>query len=114
MRDATEHAKTGSYEQAVPVLQVKDVKKSLAWYGDVLGFAGDPFPPTPPHSFAMTRGQAEIMLQCSDTPRGGRDPNGADPEFLWSVYLRVAGTGILDVAASVAKHTPLLRGPERM
>jgi hypothetical protein len=38
----------------------------------------------------------------------------SDPEFLWSVYLRVAGTAVLDVAAAVEKKAQLLRGPERM
>jgi catechol 2,3-dioxygenase-like lactoylglutathione lyase family enzyme len=105
-----------SYQRAVPVLQVANVEASVRWYVDVLGFTLDTFPKSPPYSFAILRRDgAEIMLQCADEPRktssSARVP---DPEFLWSVYLRVDGTAILDVAADVEKKTRLLRGPERM
>jgi catechol 2,3-dioxygenase-like lactoylglutathione lyase family enzyme len=100
------------YERIVPVLQVTDVEASRRWYAEVLGFSGDTFPDAPPYTFAiLRRDAAEIMLQCGE-PR--TSAGGADPEFLWSVYLRVAGETILDLAAAVAKKTPLLRGPERM
>ena len=32
----------------------------------------------------------------------------------WTVYLRIAGDGLLDLADSVRQATPLVRGPERM
>lgn len=100
-----------TFQRAVPVLQVADVARSVRWYGDVLGFAAETFPPAPPYSFAiLTRDGAEIMLQCGDPPR----PGAADPEFLWSAYLRTLGTAILDLAAAVGAKTPILRGPERM
>jgi hypothetical protein len=55
------------------------------------------------------------MLQCADEPRvASSSERKSDPEFLWSVYLRVAGTVVLDVAAAVEKKAQLLRGPERM
>ena len=55
------------------------------------------------------------MLQCSDEARAERSSaRESDPEFKWSVYLRVAGTAVLEVAAMVEKGAPLLRGPERM
>jgi hypothetical protein len=55
------------------------------------------------------------MLQCADKPRlASSSERKIDPEFLWSVYLRVAGTGVLDVAAAVEKRAQLLRGPEKM
>jgi catechol 2,3-dioxygenase-like lactoylglutathione lyase family enzyme len=104
------------YQRAVPVLQVVDVEKSLKWYRDVLGFAPDPFPEIPPHSFAMLRKDgAEIMLQAARSPRRDSSPGGGpDPELLWTVYLRIAGSQILEVAAEVGKKAPVLRGPERM
>ena len=104
------------YQRAVPVLQVVDVARSMRWYREVLGFAGGGFPEDPPHTFAiLTRDGAEIMLQCASAPRGPR-PAGAtsDPEFLWSVYLRVGGAAILEIAAEAGKKAPILRGPERM
>ena len=104
------------YQRAVPVLQVANVETSLRWYVDVLGFKPDAFPSSPPYSFAMLRRDgAEIMLQCADEPRvTSSSERKSDPEFLWSVYLRVAGTAVLDVAAAVEKKVQLLRGPERM
>jgi catechol 2,3-dioxygenase-like lactoylglutathione lyase family enzyme len=105
-----------AYQRAVPVLQVASVETSLRWYVDVLGFTPDAFPKTPPYSFAILRRDgAEIMLQCADEPRvASSSERKADPEFLWSVYLRVAGVEVLEVAAAVEKKAQLLRGPERM
>jgi len=106
-----------SYQRAVPVLQVANVETSLRWYADVLGFAANPFPKSPPYSFAILRRDgAEIMLQCADdeTDGAGSPQRLADPEFRWSIYLRTSGTAILDVAAAVGKKAKLMRGPERM
>ena len=105
-----------AYQRAVPVLQVANVATSLRWYVDVLGFTPDTFPKTPPYSFAILRRDgAEIMLQCADEARAA-DPSErkSDPEFLWSIYLRISGATVLDVAGAVEKKAKLLRGPERM
>src|SRR6185436_11931015 len=98
------------YQRAVPVLQVANVETSLQWYVNVLGFTSNTFPSTPPYSFAILRREgAEIMLQCADEPRvASTSERKCDPEFLWSIYLRVAGTEVLDVAAAVEKKAQLL------
>ena len=50
-----------------------------------------------------------MMLQ------GGTSSRPADAkEEGWTVYLRIAGDGLLDLADSVRRATPLVRGPERM
>jgi len=104
-----------SYRRAVPVLQVADVDESLRWYVDVLGFTPDPFPEKPPYSFAiLRRDEAEIMLQCTHGRGSANSARAPDPVFVWTIYLRVDGTGILDVAADVEKRARILRGPERM
>lgn len=105
-----------TYQRAVPVLQVVNVETSLSWYIDVLGFTADTFPQSPPYSFAiLRRDEAEIMLQCAEQPRTvSYSERGADPDFVWSVYLRVAGTSVLEVANAVEKKAQLLRGPEQM
>jgi len=55
------------------------------------------------------------MLQCASELREEHSRERArDPEFLWTVYLRITGTAILDVAAAVEPKAQLLRGPERM
>ena len=97
-------------ERAVPVLQVADVGRSMAWYATVFGFEPDPFPKDPPHGFAILRRDgAEMMLQAGETARP-HDPK----EEGWTVYLRVAGDGLLDLAESTRRVTTLVRGPERM
>ncbi|HVO94152.1 MAG TPA: VOC family protein [Terriglobales bacterium] len=104
------------YQQAVPVLQVANVETSLHWYVEVLGFKPNTCPQNPPYSFAILRRDgAEIMLQCSDEGRAESSLiRKSDPEFLWSVYLRVAGPAVLEVAAAIEKKAQLLRGPEQM
>jgi hypothetical protein len=73
--------------QAVPVLQVADVGVSVLWYRDNLGFSADPFPPSPPHQFAILRhGETELMLQ-RHAERPGRTPK----PYRWDVYLRLEG-----------------------
>ena len=97
-------------ERAVPVLQVADVGRSIDWYVAAFGFEPNPFPNNPPYAFAILRRDGvEIMLQRGASSR----PNDVREEG-WSVYLRVAGDGLLDLAESVGRVTALVRGPERM
>ena len=44
-----------SLTQAVPLLRVADVTRSIEWYRSILGFVADPFPAQPPHEFAILR-----------------------------------------------------------
>jgi catechol 2,3-dioxygenase-like lactoylglutathione lyase family enzyme len=98
------------FERAAPVLQVADVGRSIDWYVATLGFDPDPFPKNPPYAFAILRRDgAEIMLQGEESPR----PPDAKEDG-WTVYLRIAGDGLLELADSVRRATPLVRGPERM
>ena len=98
------------FDRAVPVLQVADVGRSIDWYVATFGVEADPFPPKPPYGFAILRRDSiEMMLQHDDQPLSA----GASDEG-WAVYLRIAGDGLLDLARSVRRSTPLVRGPERM
>ena len=101
------------YQRAVPVLQVASVETSVRWYAHVLDFTPNTFPEVPPYSFAILRRDgAEIMLQCAEgMPSSARK---SATELVWSIYLRVYGEAVLDVAAVVARKTKILRGPERM
>ena len=97
-------------ERAVPVLQVADVGRSIDWYAAAFRFEADPFPKSPPYAFAILRRDgAEMMLQASESSR-----LGAVNEEGWSVYLRIAGDGLLSLAESARRVTALVRGPERM
>jgi uncharacterized glyoxalase superfamily protein PhnB len=74
-------------KQAVPLLRVADVARSILWYRENLGFVADPFPPVPPHAFAMLRqGTAEIMLR-----RGAATARPDVRPYDWDLYLRLEG-----------------------
>jgi hypothetical protein len=94
---------------------VADVARSIAWYACVLGASADPFPDSPPYSFAiLRRDNVEIMLQCAGEDIAKPPTAPIRPQIGWSVYLRLEGGRLLALAEAVQPHTPLLRGPERM
>jgi catechol 2,3-dioxygenase-like lactoylglutathione lyase family enzyme len=98
--------------RAVPVLKVLDVGRSIAWYSSVFGFTADPFPDSPPYSFAiLCRDGAQIMLQGIEEAGDQRRPSSVHSE--WDVYLRVHGGNLLALAEAAKERTALLRGPER-
>jgi len=104
-----------SINRAVPVLQVADVAKSIAWYAGVLGFSGDPFPERPPYRFAiLRRDNVELMLQRGPNDVTELRGTPSPPRVGWAVYLRLEGGQLLALAEGVRRQTPLLRGPERM
>jgi hypothetical protein len=81
----------------------------------VLGFKPNPFPETPPYSFAMlTRDDAEIMLQHAPAAQCADVNETINTDYGWAIYLRVTGEEILDLAAAIGQTASLLRGPERM
>ena len=98
--------------RAVPVLKVWDVGRSIDWYSSVFGFTADPFPDSPPYSFAiLCRDGAQIMLQGSEDVAEQQRPSSVHSE--WDVYLRVHGGNLLSLAEAAKELTVLLRGPER-
>jgi len=97
-------------KQAVPLLRVTDVARSIAWYRAYLGYVGDPFPPTPPHEFAILRhGQTELML------RRGTPPDRPQPKpYDWDVYLRLEASPLREVFAAFSAKGIVTRRLERM
>ncbi len=96
--------------QAVPLLRVADVARSLAWYGGALGFAGDPFPESPPYEFAILRhGPVEIMLRCGQPPA-----RQAPRPYDWDVYLRLATDRFREVYAAFSARDIVTRRLEQM
>lgn len=95
---------------AVPVLRVADVARSIVWYRDMLAFAGDPFPASPPHDFAILRqGPVELML------RRGSPPSRPQPKQCdWDVYLRREGTLFREVYEAFKTRGIVTRRLERM
>src|SRR5262245_5301262 len=97
-------------KQAVPLLRVADVTRSIEWYRSTLGYAGDPFPATPPHQFAILRhGPSELML------RRGSPPVRSQPRpYDWDVYLRLENSRLREVFAAFSARGIVTRRLERM
>ena len=96
--------------QAVPLLRVADVARSIEWCRGTLGFVGDPFPASPPHAFAILRhGRAEMTL------RSGSPPARVKPRpYDWDVYLRLEGSRFRQVFAQFSTRGIVTRRLERM
>ena len=96
--------------QAVPLLRVTDVARSIEWYRSNLGFVGDPFPDKPPYQFAILRhGAVELMLR-----RGAALARPKPQPYDWDVYLRREGTRFQEVFATFQERGIVTRRLERM
>ncbi len=99
-----------SIKQAVPLLRVGDVARSMEWYRATLGFVGDPFPAAPPHELAILRqGQVELMLR-----RGSPTVRPNPRQYDWDVYLRREGDRFREVFAAFSARGIVTRRLERM
>src|ERR1051326_4018881 len=97
-------------KQAVPLLRVADVARSIEWYRGTLGFVSDPFPARPPHEFAILRhGQVELMLR-----RGSPPVRTTQRPYDWDVYLRREGARFREVFAAFNARGIVTRRLERM
>jgi catechol 2,3-dioxygenase-like lactoylglutathione lyase family enzyme len=95
--------------QAVPLLRVADVARSIQWYRETLGFVGDPFPASPPHAFAILRnGKTEMMLRRGSPARPQPRP------YDWDVYLRLEGGHFRELFAQFSTRHIVTRRLERM
>ena len=84
------------------VFLVGDIAATIRWYEANLEFKANPFPPAPPHAFAiLTRDDVVIMLQQLD---GYEKPDiyAKRAGGVWNVYIRV--TGILKFYFDVQEH----------
>jgi catechol 2,3-dioxygenase-like lactoylglutathione lyase family enzyme len=96
--------------QAVPLLRVADLSRSIEWYRSTLGFVGDPFPAKPPYEFAILRhGQVELMLR-----RGSPAVRPTRRPYDWDVYLRREGSRFREVFAGFSTRGIVSRRLERM
>jgi hypothetical protein len=97
-------------KQAVPLLRVVDVERTIAWYHDTLGFCGDPFPETPPYEFAILRhGPAEMMAR-----RGSPPVRAQSGQYDWDVYLRLEGSRFRELFSQLSARGIVTRRLERM
>lgn len=84
---------------SVPVLRVRDVTATVAWYRRHLGFSAEPFPETAPHEFAiMERDGVQILVRRSlDASRVTRARRGG-----WDLYIWADGVDLRRLQASFA------------
>jgi len=86
---------------SVPVLRVRDVATTVAWYRRHLGFAAEAFPERAPHEFAIIErdGVQLLVRQASGRPRAKTDEHSG-----WDLYIWVDGVDFtrLEAAMSVA------------
>src|SRR5687768_11411908 len=73
---------------SVPVLRVRDVAATVAWYRRHLGFPAEPFPDVAPHEFAiMERDGVQLLVRRAiDSSLVTRHGSGG-----WDLYLWVDG-----------------------
>jgi uncharacterized glyoxalase superfamily protein PhnB len=96
--------------QVIPLLRVADVGHSIEWYQETLGFAGDPFPATTPHEFAILRhGKTELMLR-----RGSPPIRTLPRRYDWDVYLRLEGSTFRDWYRQLSRRGVVTRRLEMM
>ena len=86
---------------SVPVLRVRDVALTVAWYRRHLGFSAEAFPERAPHEFAIIERDG-VPLLVRQT--GGRAREKSDSHSGWDLYIWVDGVdfGRLEAAMALA------------
>lgn len=88
----------GRFRFSVPVLRVRDIAATVAWYRHHLGFAAETFPERAPYEFAMIeRDGVKILVRQSRLDRAARDGHAG-----WDLYLWVDGLDLRRLEASFA------------
>jgi catechol 2,3-dioxygenase-like lactoylglutathione lyase family enzyme len=89
---------------SVPVLRVRDVAATVAWYHRHLGFTADAFPDRGPREFAiLERDGVQILVRRAGKARPGDGHSG------WDLYLWVDGLDFNRMQASLALAGDIVR-----
>lgn len=84
---------------SVPVLRVRDVGATVAWYRRSLGFSAEPFPERAPHEFAIIeRDGVQLLVRRAE---GGERPR-ADHHTGWDLYLWADGVDFVRLQSALA------------
>jgi hypothetical protein len=91
---------------SVPVLRVRDVGATIAWYQRNLGFTAEPFPETAPHEFAIIERDGVQLLVRRDVdaslvPRGRHSG--------WDLYIWVDGVDLPRLESVLAASAEIVR-----
>ena len=91
---------------SVPVLRVRDVAATVAWYKRQLGFAAEAFPERAPHEFAiLERDGVQLLVRTA----GGSSRMKSDGHSGWDLYLWVDGADLGRLEASMALSGEIVR-----
>ena len=91
---------------SVPVLRVRDVAATVAWYKRHLGFAAEAFPERAPHEFAiLERDGVQLLVRTA----GGSSRMKSDGHSGWDLYLWVDGADLGRLEASMALCGEIVR-----
>lgn len=91
---------------SVPVLRVRDVDATIAWYRRHLGFSAEPFPERGAREFAiLERDGVQLLVRRSgENPRPGRGDHGG-----WDLYIWADGVDLARMEATFAIAGAVLR-----
>jgi len=91
---------------SVPVLRVRDVAATVAWYKRHLGFAAEAFPERAPHEFAiLERDGVQLLVRTAGS--SARMKN--DGHSGWDLYMWVDGADLGRLEASMALSGEIVR-----
>jgi len=91
---------------SVPVLRVKDVASTVAWYQRHLGFSAEAFPEKEPHEFAIIeRDGVQLLVRQSK----GSARRKVDLHSGWDLYIWVDGMDLARLEASIALSGCIVR-----
>ena len=91
---------------SVPVLRVRDVAETIAWYQRFLGFTAEPFPEVAPHEFAIIERDGVQILVRRELD-AGRDTRGGHRG--WDLYIWVDGVDLRRLESSFALAAHVVR-----
>jgi catechol 2,3-dioxygenase-like lactoylglutathione lyase family enzyme len=91
---------------SVPVLRVRDVAATVAWYGRHLGFSAETFPERGSQEFAILErdGVQLLVRRAADTRRASKDKHSG-----WDLYIWVDGADLGRLEASFALSGEVVR-----
>lgn len=90
---------------SVPVLRVRDVAATVAWYRRHLGFTAEAFPDHGPREFAIIeRDGVQLLVRRALDGRGGADGHSG-----WDLYIWVDGVDFDRLEAAMVLSGELVR-----
>lgn len=97
---------------SVPVLRVRDVAETVAWYRRHLGFTAETFPERGANEFAILErdGVQLLVRRAHDAQPGARQGRAAhDRHSGWDLYIWVDGADLGRLEASIALAGGIVR-----